>query len=215
MLRIPLISVLLGSASSITVDSPLGNALFRKARNLESSYQWMTDYSIKFTTCHTIPEYGIDENGDGYLYKQKLAEFKLCSTDKCSSTCNGGDYLVPLDDAVESYAKQMIIDRAYSCTQVKYDCGCENNEEDEQDGEDEQDEGQCEENCYLNAGMDYCIEQDSEDGGDNVSQSVMCYMLAMLWNLCIRNSDHINCTKSLTCLLGSHRLSGKLRSRLR
>jgi len=175
MFRTLIIYFCLRTTSSIALDSPIGSTLLRNARALEedeSAYSWMVDYSLKFTSCHTVTEYSIDNDGAGYLYKEKLVEFKICPTGQCDSTCEGGNYVAPLEDYATAYAEQMVIDKAYACAQVKANCVCEEEEEDEGDEEEEEDEEDCEDVCYLNAGLGYCIEDDGDEEGDDGNYEV-------------------------------------------
>lgn len=186
MLQSSVVLFLIGTASSIVVGNPLRGGLLTNVRGLEedaSVYSWMINYSLKFTSCHTVTEYNVDNDGAGYVYKQKLIEFKICPTGTCDSACEGGDYLVPLEDYATAYAEQQVIDKAYACAQAKQSCACDekedraleeeeekeeeeegDEEEEEEESEEEEEEEDCEETCYQSAGLDYCIGQESDEG---------------------------------------------------
>jgi len=154
MFRLAIIAAAINSVGSL---SPLVHNLLRNARNLEQeeeSYSWIVDYSLKYKSCHTITEYSVNGDGDGYLFKQRLIEFNLCPSNECGSTCEGGDYLAPMEDYVKAYYEQKTIDEERICEQVSENCECEDNDEND-------DEEDCERNCYYDAGADYCVEEES------------------------------------------------------
>lgn len=155
------------NASAFSVTTAAGNRLMSKARHLndqhnnDDSYDftWVTDYSIKFDSCHTTLSFraqGNSGDSDGApTESERLVLFKLCPTDKCSS-CNGGaEYLVELKDFVEAYMNSQSTQKEYNCAKVKNKCSCE-------DDDSVNDDDVCLANCYATAGLDYCENEDDE-----------------------------------------------------
>ena len=149
MLRLAAAVIAINNAILVTTLSPLQkNNFLRAARKLDDGdYSWLIDNSIRFDSCHTEEQYVLND-GQGSVYIQKLVKFNMCSTKKCGSSCDGGKYLVQMEDFVEAYADQKEEDKKNACEQVKKNCECENDEED------------CEYNCFVNSGLDYCIEDE-------------------------------------------------------
>lgn len=149
--------------ADIPVDSKLGHRLLSKARLLNdnnNAYTWVSNYSIKFHSCHTTLEFRADGgSGDGQQDEEptesmRLVHFTLCPTDSCHAGChNGADYLVEMREFVESYLEFQMDQQEYNCEQVKENCYCDNYNDDEV----------CLSQCYATAGLDYCDEQDNDD----------------------------------------------------
>jgi hypothetical protein len=164
---IVLLLALVVKASSLSASSPAGNHLLSKARllnNNDDSYDftWVTDYSIKFDSCHTTLSFRADGgSGDGEdaspTEVERLVLFKLCPTDKCS-TCNGGaEYLVEMREFVESYLESQMTQKEYNCDKVSDNCSCD-------DDDTVNDDDVCLSACYAAAGLDYCEDADDDDG---------------------------------------------------
>jgi len=171
MLRLAFLAAIVSNAASVNSVSPLINRLLRVARKLENEenvdYLWLTDYSIKFESCHTEKEYDVND-GQGSIYTQKLVKFNVCSSDKCSSNCKGGRYLVQLEDFVGAYADQKEADEEYACEKVMEQCYCEND-----------DGGDCENNCYINYGVEYCIKYDDDGESVDIRNYLECQEIDM------------------------------------
>lgn len=164
MLRLVLIaSIYITHVTSISSYSPLKKNLVSVARKLaeeneeqDADYSWLTDYSLKFSSCHTVSSLYDEEFGS---YTQQLVQFRICPSDECSWRCNGGKYLVPMEDFLQGYADQKQADEDYACEQVMENCECDDNDEDDVDDGDD-DGNNCEKNCYSDAGLDYCVDDD-------------------------------------------------------
>ena len=100
--------------SEVSADSKFGQAILSKARLVEEGevdQTWIANMSLKFQGCHHISQWNSDaENADDVRIESKrLAKFRLCPSDSCSSraargcTKGYGDYLVDLDDFLTSY----------------------------------------------------------------------------------------------------------------
>jgi len=173
-LALALISAVFGAASatpqieitSMKADSKFGMSLLSKARKMEQNgeaeadYTWITDYSLKFIGCHHISQWNgeVDDADEVRISTVRLARFRLCPTASCSSKsaqgCSSsyGDYVVDMDDFLGSYLenKQEVIEE--QCENYSANtCNCEYYNGDEQ---------QCEYNCFMNAGMSQCVDQD-------------------------------------------------------
>jgi len=166
MFRVPiaLFAAYISIVSSVNSVSPPKRNLLRLVRNLEEDedYSWLIDYSLKFDSCHTHEEF-VTNDGVGSIFKQKLVKFNICSSEECGSDCEGGRYLVQLEDFVQAYADQKEADEDYACEQVKDNCNC-----DYDDGDD------CEDNCYSDAGLDYCIEGDDDAEQVDIRNYIEC-----------------------------------------
>jgi len=170
--RLAVIAALVGNALSMKADSALGRELLSRARKLEEDavdYSWVMDYSIKFKECHTITQYGgavdgDDEGGDVSTWKQNLVEFNLCPSDTCGYGCEGGDYIVNMADFVDLYTESRLNAEELACENLRENCGCD----------DADDEDACEYNCYINAGLDYCIDGDDDGEAFNLQEYLEC-----------------------------------------
>ena len=163
----------LDAGASIPASSRLGSSLLSKARRLnnnnnnnnEADYTWVADYSIRFDSCHTTLEFRADAGADGEdetdgapTESMRLVHFKLCPTDKCDKSCkNGADYLVEMREFVESYLEFQMTQQEYNCEQVEENCNCENANDDEV----------CLQQCYQDAGLDYCENDQNNNNGNN------------------------------------------------
>lgn len=162
----------------IKSDSKVGKALLSKARRLndedeEIDLSWMTQYDLKFQGCYETNAWNAEADGDEdvKVSTKRLVRFRLCPTGSCSDdSANGcqngyGDYLVDLNIFVETWNEARMTKQEYDCEMLRENCGC--------DGDDVDDEDACENKCYYNAGMDYCI--DDEDGDQfRVEEYVEC-----------------------------------------
>lgn len=152
--------------ADISATSKLGNRILSSARRLDDNqFTWVTGYSLKFHKCATSDEYfggfgGDNDNNNNRnfngMYKQRLVHFKLCPSDDCDSCKNGADYVIDMNMYVEAYLESKLEAQEYNCEMVQENCNCDNANDDEA----------CERNCYYEAGLDYC-----EDNNNNNNQN--------------------------------------------
>jgi len=156
---------------SISSSSKLGQKILSKARRVEEDEQevdisWMTGYDLKFQGCFETSAWNAEaeDNGDGDAAKvmtKRLVRFRLCPSGSCSdssaSGCSNGygDYLVDLNQFLDTWSEAKMQKEEYECEQVREACGCGENDQDD-------DEEACEYNCYTNANMGYCIEEEGK-----------------------------------------------------
>jgi hypothetical protein len=148
-------------SSDIAADSKLGASLLSKAtvvtdaRHLEQDrdVSFIANYKLKYLGCNSLPAIGQEggENGS-MLYTQHLVRFALCPDD-CSKCSNGGEYIVNMMEFVDSYTEAKLDEQEYACEMVRENCYCDNAD----------DEDVCEQNCYTDAGLDNCSDDDSDD----------------------------------------------------
>lgn len=143
--------------SDIKVASRLGNQILTEARVLEQDeyYEtaWLSDYSLQFTGCNSIIQYG---EGERAVYMQNLVKFRVCPADSCNKNCKGL-YLVDMDRFVEAYVEYKEEALETACETTRENCYCND------DGVDDE---QCESQCYIDAGLENCIEADDDDGNE-------------------------------------------------
>lgn len=145
----------------ISSNSKVGRNLLSKARRLDENdndvdYSWMTKYTFQFQRCYSWDAYGREQNER----RQSFVMFRACPQGSCSSTCkNGAEYIVEMRDFVESYleAKQNL--QEYNCQLVEENCNC-----DYDDAVDDDDV--CLAQCYEDAGLDYCQQDEDENNGN-------------------------------------------------
>ena len=156
------------SASALSASSPAGNRLLSKARRLNNNddsydFTWVTDYSIKFDSCHTTLTFRADGSGDGEdaspTEVERLVMFRLCPSNKCSSCKGGAIYLVEMREFVESYLESKMTQKEYNCDKVKDNCSCD-------DDDAINDDDVCLSKCYAAAGLDYCEDADDDNAFD-------------------------------------------------
>ena len=184
MLRFSLLALLATSTASlqlptgdIPASSRLGSRLLSSARRVEQEdeevdFTWVAGYSIRFDSCHTITEWSEEAQGGNSADEdaaptetRRLVHFKLCPEGTCEGSCkNGADYLVEMRDFVESYLEFDMNAKEYNCEQVKENCACD---------DDQVDDETCEANCYAEAGLDYCEEDEDEEEFD-IEQFLEC-----------------------------------------
>ncbi len=160
-MKFTIFSVLIAAASAMKTSHPKAKSLLANARRLEDAdqeedYSWITGYSVVFDSCHVVDSYNFEEN-EGGIVRNNLVKFKLCPSNNCMTSCTGAEYLVPLNDFVNSYTEWQMDDIEYKCEQVRENCDCEDRDDDEG----------CEAQCYQQYGLyDTCVEQEK---GDDVS----------------------------------------------
>jgi len=180
-LSITSLTLTIASAAAINSNSDVGRHLLSKARRLENAnnnnYEddttWMQNFSLKFQGCRTALSYNSNADGDEdvRVASTKLAHFRLCASDSCSSWngggCNSGygDYVVSLEDFAEAYVQGQRRSQEYEC-QVYMMNHCDCNENDDKD--DGFNREYCEYDCYAKSKMSQCIDRnpyEEEQGG--------------------------------------------------
>merc|ERR1719148_95143 len=154
--------------ANIPATSKLGSRILSASRQLDGGddeYSWIAGYSLKFQKCATSDDYyggyfGGEENGGGNqanyngMYKQRLVHYKLCPTGTCDSGCdNGADYVIDMGLFVEAYIESKLDAQEYNCEMVRENCYYD-------------DEYQ----CYAQAGLDYCMDNDNNNNNGNNGQ---------------------------------------------
>jgi len=150
----------------ITAKSKLGNRILSKARALDgdNDFSWVANYSIKFHSCATSEEYGYyggdgdnnNNNNNNYNVEQHFVHFKLCPSDSCASSCDGGaDYVIDMNEFVEAYVEFQTNAQEYNCEMAVENCYYDD-----------------EYTCYQNAGLDYCGEE--EEGAFRLEEAAEC-----------------------------------------
>lgn len=154
--------------SEIKADSKFGKSLLSRARRVEGNQEldmsWLINMNVKFVGCHHISQWNPDADGedDVRIETKRLALFRLCPASSCSSSnykgCGSGygDYVVDMDEFLASYLENKQQVQEYNCEYAQENkCNCEDGD-DKDDGFDAE---VCEQNCFSNLGMDYCIEK--------------------------------------------------------
>ena len=153
----------------IPVESKMGKRLLSNARRLENNNNnnnnndeeadWLASYSIKYVSCSSliqVREEGGDDEG-GILYTQNLVKFIVCAGNtagSCNDCGNGiAQYVVSMMEFVDAYTESKMEAQEQACEYIAEYCYCDN----------ANDEEVCENQCYVDAGMDVCIEY---EGGD-------------------------------------------------
>lgn len=156
--------------TDISANSKLGGKIMSKARLLENNQNvgtWVANYSLVFQKCAISDEYFAFEGGNNDRnnwqgqQQQKLVHFKLCPSSSCNSCNNGADYVVPMVDFVEMYFQAKMDAQEYNCEVTKNNCYCENANDDQA----------CEYQCYVNAGLDYCEDNNNQNNNNNNGQA--------------------------------------------
>mmetsp|Transcript_38056 Transcript_38056/g.82779 ORF Transcript_38056/g.82779 Transcript_38056/m.82779 type:complete len:419 (-) Transcript_38056:287-1543(-) len=133
-------------------------------QNEEIDFGWVADYSIKFQGCHHINQWNEEADGedDPFIQTKRLVRFRLCPTETCTYEDAGGcdsgygDYIIDMNIFLENYWQ----DKLENCeVYAENTCNCENANNQEY----------CEYDCLMDAGMEYCIEENpyEQDNGDN------------------------------------------------
>jgi len=149
-----------------------GNKILSEAKlvdsrqlNDEVDFSWIADYSIKFSQCHSFYNFAEEDDDNGgdddmnkNFYQQNMVTFNLCESNMCYSnnekTCSGGgQYIVGMMDFVNAYIEAKMEQQEYNCEIVRENCYCNDDTDDEV----------CEQQCYNDAGLDYCVEVEYDD----------------------------------------------------
>lgn len=165
-LSLAALTLTIASTTAIRSNSDAGRHLLTKARRLdgnnnnngEEDTTWMQDFSLKFQGCRTALSYNAEADGedDVRVATTKLAHFRLCSADSCSSWngggCNSGygDYVVALEDFAEAFVQGQRRKEEYECQMYMFNnCDCNEND-DKDDGFNRE---YCEYDCFANSRM--------------------------------------------------------------
>eukprot|EP00986_Skeletonema_menzelii_P004885 scaffold1709_cov151-Skeletonema_menzelii.AAC.8 len=190
------------STSTIKSNTPLGQKLLSSARRLDDAnqqfdYTWVANYSLKFQGCHTTPQWNEDGGNNNYddssnikLVNLNLVRFRLCPSDTCATdTAYGcksgyGDYVVSMDVYLQAYLDSVQQDQEYNCEYARSnECGCYNN------GDDYGTFEKCEYDCFMNKGMEYCVDNNpyaddgqyqAEDDDWDLTDMVQCQQFGQL-----------------------------------
>ena len=187
------LTAFLSTAAAMTdlkADSPMGMSLLSKARRVEENNNqefdntWVAGFSIKFQGCHHIKQWNDEANQDEdvKIETKRLVRFRLCPTESCSAskaagcTSGYGDYIIDMDTFMESYWEAKRQEIEYNCEyQMNNVCNCENN------GDDNFNREYCEYDCFVDAGMEECVDnnpyQQDEVEEFDVDQYMQCGQL--------------------------------------
>jgi len=162
---------------NIPAESKIGRKLLAKARRLENNNnnnnnqeaEWLAGYSIKYESCSSLIQVREEGGGEeeGILYTQNLVKFILCPGNKSGSCddCGKGiaQYVVNMLEFVDAYTEMKMEQQEQACEMIREYCYCDN----------ANDEEVCENQCYVDAGLEACIEY---EGGDDfeIQQYLEC-----------------------------------------
>ncbi|KAL7504658.1 hypothetical protein ACHAXN_002234 [Cyclotella atomus] len=155
------------AAGSIKAGSSVGRNILSKARRLEENqvdYTWVANMSLKFQGCYHTQQWNDEANGedDVRVSTAKLVRFRLCPSSSCHTNSPAGceqgygDYIIDMETYLQAYLEAVQQDQEYNCKyEEEYgDCGCD------KDGQgDDFNEEICKYECYMNKGMEYCIDK--------------------------------------------------------
>ena len=152
----------------VPATSALGARLLSKAtvvvpaRHLandeeERDLTFIAQYSLRYLGCASIiqlaEENNNNNNNQGMLSAKQLVRFALCPTESCSSCKNGGEYVVTMNDFVDSYTEFKLNEQEATCEAIREACYCDDQDDDEA----------CETSCYTNEGQTVCIDYEGEE----------------------------------------------------
>jgi len=163
MFRVALLSALFAgtSAADLASDSSAGKKIMSSARALNQQYEedlsWLSKFSIKFQSCHSIHSWGGQEGaeeGSAPHSSTHLVNFQLCpSSNGCNSCSGGGEYVVELREFVEAYTEAKEEQQQAQCEAVEENCNCNYYNGDDQ---------ACLAGCYKDAGLDFCGDDENQ-----------------------------------------------------
>mmetsp|Transcript_24468 Transcript_24468/g.34508 ORF Transcript_24468/g.34508 Transcript_24468/m.34508 type:complete len:275 (-) Transcript_24468:702-1526(-) len=173
-LSLLLSTIAVAKGASIPANSKVGSRLLENSRRVndnEADTTWIVDYSIKFSGCHEVIQYNPEEaeREDGSpMMTQRLIKFQLCPTDSCTSgmrTCkNGAEYITSMEEFVNAYVEQKQEAAEMACENTRENCYCDNANDDQA----------CETECFQEAGLDYCIENDDDREEFEIERFMEC-----------------------------------------
>eukprot|EP00587_Corethron_hystrix_P000202 CAMPEP_0113318658 /NCGR_PEP_ID=MMETSP0010_2-20120614/13144_1 /TAXON_ID=216773 ORGANISM="Corethron hystrix, Strain 308" /NCGR_SAMPLE_ID=MMETSP0010_2 /ASSEMBLY_ACC=CAM_ASM_000155 /LENGTH=376 /DNA_ID=CAMNT_0000176015 /DNA_START=86 /DNA_END=1216 /DNA_ORIENTATION=- /assembly_acc=CAM_ASM_000155 len=160
---------ILAAASAASLSGKSTRKLVSKSRALdENGYNlWMTNYSVRFDSCHTVMQYGgaeeqqnDAEDGSGPVAYASLVKYRLCSSDTCDTakSCDGPEYIISLAEFVATYVQAKEEEKEQACQSVAENCYCADDVDDEA----------CQTQCYADAGLTDCEDdQQNQNNGDD------------------------------------------------
>ena len=182
LLLVPFLTVAVSisgiTAADISANSAHGRELLAAAgadRDLQQdgSLNFLSQYSVKFQGCHHIQQWNnnADDGSDVRIMTKRLARFRLCPSDDCSSDksvgCRSkyGDYIVDMDTFLQAYMSTIADEREEQCGYAQETC---NN----QCGGDNAD-GNCWSSCYQ-AYSEYDCQNYGQNQGFQAQQYTTC-----------------------------------------
>jgi hypothetical protein len=151
------------------LDSKMGRRLMKSARQLEQNNQnqngeadpsFMWNYYIKYQSCASLIQISQEggnnnNNNQGLLYTQNLVKFSLCPRESSCESCGEGvaQYVVNMNEFIDAYTEAQMEEQQLACEYVREYCYCDNANDDQM----------CENQCYYDQGMDYCVEIEGEE----------------------------------------------------
>jgi hypothetical protein len=142
-------NTVLSNAITKQISAASASEIVSKARQLENNnnnqadYSWIANYDIKFNGCYTGSAYQNDQGFRNML----LAKFQLCPSGSGSKCKNGGDYVVSMQDFVETYYEAKMNAQQYKCTNTYETCAYYCNGSGYYSN--------CLSSCFSKAGVDY------------------------------------------------------------
>jgi hypothetical protein len=165
------------ASASISSDSAIGSSLLKSARrvnenNQEADLSWVSGYDIKYQGCHHIKQWNAnaDDQNDVRIFTKRLVRFRLCPSGECLASSGGGcsssfgDYIIDMDEFVASWYEAKMQSNEKNCEYfLNYQCDCNDD-----DGKgDDFNPDYCEYDCFNDAGMQECIEENPYVDDDN------------------------------------------------
>ena len=156
-------------------DSIVGSNLLSKSRRANQQYEedlsWMTKYSIKYGSCHSVNAYGEaaggEEEGASKFGVTHLVKYHLCPTASgggCGNCGSGGTYVTELREFVEAYVEVQKEISESKCQDVEDSGYCGGNYYN--------DDEKCLASCYAKAGLSDC---QNENGNEfDVAEYMEC-----------------------------------------
>lgn len=84
---------------------------------------------------------------------QNLVKFRLCPVDSCNRNCKG-QYIVSMNEFIGAYMDYKKENLEQACENVQENCACNDDAVDDQ---------KCENQCYVDAGLDDCVEEEGQE----------------------------------------------------
>jgi hypothetical protein len=180
LFKATIIALLAASVSALSpddgipADSSAGMKLMSQARALDQQddVSWMAGYSIKYLGCTSLLQVrgegggGDGEDGESNLYTMNMVKFGLCPSDESCGSCGKGkaQYVVNMNDFIDAYTEMQMNAEEQVCESVRENCYCD----------DVDDDDACEYQCYVNAGLENCIEYDGDDEQFDAQEYLEC-----------------------------------------